>query len=145
MERLAFSALATLLIAATAWIGSYAIHRLASGAVRRGPAWDCGFPDPSPATQYTPGSFAQPIRRVFGTVVFRTREKLHMPAPGDPRSARFEVRMIDVAWEVLYAPLAAAVTRMADRLNPFQFLTIRRYLGLVLVALVALLVLVALR
>src|SRR4051812_13102283 len=41
------------------------IHRFASRAVRRGPAWDCGFPDPSPATQYTAGGFAQPIRRVF--------------------------------------------------------------------------------
>ena len=30
-------------------------------------AWDCGFPDATPATQYTAGSFAQPIRRVFGT------------------------------------------------------------------------------
>src|SRR5207253_7415264 len=35
------------------------IHRFASRAVRRGPAWDCGFPDPSPATQYTAGGLAQ--------------------------------------------------------------------------------------
>jgi formate hydrogenlyase subunit 3/multisubunit Na+/H+ antiporter MnhD subunit len=137
--------LVLLLIAATAAIGSFAIHRLASGAVRRAPPWDCGFPDPDPATQYTAESFAQPMRRVFGTLAFRAREQLHMPPPGDPRPARFEVRMTDVVWERLYAPLAQAVTRMADRLNPFQFLTIRRYLGLVLVALVALLVLVALR
>ena len=27
----------------------------------RAPAWDCGYPDTSPATQYTAGSFAQPI------------------------------------------------------------------------------------
>jgi hypothetical protein len=137
--------LVLLLIAATAAIGSFAIHRLASGAVRRAPPWDCGFPDPDPATQYTAESFAQPIRRVFGTLAFRAREQLHMPPPGDPRPARFQVRMSDVVWDGLYAPLARAVTRMADRLNPFQFLTIRRYLALVLVALVALLVLVALR
>ena len=47
------------------------------------PPWDCGFPDASPATQYTAGSFSQPIRRVFGTVVFRAREEVHMPPPGD--------------------------------------------------------------
>ena len=47
--------------------------------MRRGPAWDCGFPDPSPATQYTADSFAQPIRRVFGEVVFRARERVDMP------------------------------------------------------------------
>ena len=40
------------------------IHRFASRRLRRAPAWDCGFPDPQPATQYTAGSFAQPIRRV---------------------------------------------------------------------------------
>src|SRR5262249_11767227 len=37
------------------------IHRFASRAVRRTPAWDCGFPDTSPTTQYTADSFAQPI------------------------------------------------------------------------------------
>src|SRR5579859_589709 len=58
------------------------IHRFASRAVRRGPAWDCGFPDPSPATQYTAGGFAQPIRRVF-SAVFDAREDVAMPAPGD--------------------------------------------------------------
>ena len=61
------------------------IHRFASRAVRRGPAWDCGFPDPSPATQYTADSFAQPIRRVFGEVVFLAREHVDMPPPGDAR------------------------------------------------------------
>jgi hypothetical protein len=68
-----------------------------------------------------------------------------MPAPGDTRPARLEVTISDVIWDRLYAPLAGAVGRVADRLNPFQFLTIRRYLGLVLVALVVLLTVVALR
>ena len=48
-------------------LAAVAIHRLASDRLRRAPAWDCGYPDPSPATQYTASSFAQPIRRVFGT------------------------------------------------------------------------------
>ena len=43
------------------------IHRFASRALRRGPAWGCGFSDPTPAAQYSGASFAQPIRRVFGT------------------------------------------------------------------------------
>ena len=62
------------------------IHRFASDALRRGPAWDCGFPDASPVTQYTADSFAQPIRRVFGRVVFRAREHVQMPPPGDARA-----------------------------------------------------------
>ena len=34
-------------------LAAFAIHRLASDRLRRAPAWDCGYPDPSPATQYT--------------------------------------------------------------------------------------------
>jgi hypothetical protein len=119
------------------------IHRFASRAVRRGPAWDCGFPDPSPATQYTAGGFAQPIRRVFG-LLFDARERVEMPAPGDIRAARLTVRLRDLAWEMLYAPLAAAIWFATEKLNHLQFLTIRKYLSLVFVALVALLLRVSL-
>jgi len=128
-----------LFIAVSASLAAFAIHRLASRALRRGPAWDCGFPDPSPATQYSAGSFAQPIRRVFGTVVFRARDHVEMPPPGDLRPARLRVEMHDVIWDLLYAPVARAVGVVADRMNLLQFLTIRRYLSLVFLALVALL------
>jgi len=117
--------------------------RFASHAVRRGPAWDCGHPDPSPATQYTAGSFAQPIRRIFGTMVFLAREDVHMPLPGDRQAARFEVRLRDLVWDVFYAPVAGFIGVVADRFNYFQFLTIRRYLSLVFAALVLLLLALA--
>src|SRR2546421_258192 len=84
------------------------IHRFASRAVRRGPAWDCGFPDPSPATQYTAGGFAQPIRRVF-SALFDAREDVVMPAPGDIGAARLTIRLRDLAWEMLYAPVPTAI------------------------------------
>ena len=70
-----------MLLSATAAVA--VIHRFASNRLRRGPAWDCGYPDPRPETQYTASSFAQPIRRVFGTLVFRAREQIEMPPPGD--------------------------------------------------------------
>jgi hydrogenase-4 component B len=126
-------------VAASASIAVYAIHRLASDALRRAPAWDCGYPDPSPMTQYTAGSFAQPLRRVFGSIAFRARERVDMPAPGDPRPARLTVELRDPVWNALYAPVAGAIGFAADRLNHLQFLTIRRYLSLVFLALVALL------
>ena len=132
-----------LFITATASLTAYAIHRFASHAVRRGPAWDCGHPDPSPATQYTAGSFAQPIRRIFRTMVFLAREDVHMPLPGDRQAARFEVRLRDLVWDVFYAPVAGFVDVVADRFNYFQFLTIRRYLSLVFAALVLLLLALA--
>jgi formate hydrogenlyase subunit 3/multisubunit Na+/H+ antiporter MnhD subunit len=120
-----------------------AVHRFASRAVRRGPAWDCGFPDASPATQYTASSFAQPIRRVFGTTVFAARERVDMPAPGDSRPARLVVTLRDLIWEAIYAPIARGVGFAGERLNHLQFLTIRQYLSLVFVALVGLLLVVS--
>ncbi|MDR9808484.1 hydrogenase 4 subunit B [Rhizobium hidalgonense] len=122
----------------------YLIHRFASRALRRAPAWDCGFPEISPATQYTAGSFAQPVRRVFGTLVFRAHEKVDMPPPGDLRPARFSVEAHDLIWEGLYLPIAGAVGFAAEKLNHLQFLTIRRYLSLVFLALVLLLLVLAL-
>jgi hydrogenase-4 component B len=59
-----------LFIAFAAYAAVYMIHRFASDSVRHGPAWDCGYPEPSPTTQYTASSFAQPIRRVYGTLLF---------------------------------------------------------------------------
>jgi hypothetical protein len=132
--------LVLVLVSAAALLTALVIHRAASRSTRRSPAWDCGFPEPSPMTQYTSGSFAQPIRRVFGTVAFRAREHVEMPPPGDTRAARFEAELHDTVWEWLYAPLIAAVTYVADHSNRLQFLTIRRYLTLVFVALVTLLV-----
>ena len=119
------------------------IHRYASRGLRRAPAWDCGFPDPSPVTQYTADSFAQPVRRVFGEFAFRAGEEVDMPPPGDPRPAILNVRLMDLVWETFYAPIQGWVQFCADKLNHLQFLTIRRYMSLVFVALVLLLLMVA--
>jgi hydrogenase-4 component B len=127
----------------SATLAAVAIHRLASNKLRRGPAWDCGFPDPSPMTQYTSSSFAQPIRRVFGTTIFRARERVEMPPPGSMRPARLEVRLEDPIWDVLYAPIVVGVDFCARVLNRLQFLSIRQYLSLVFIALVGLLLVLA--
>jgi formate hydrogenlyase subunit 3/multisubunit Na+/H+ antiporter MnhD subunit len=115
------------------------IHRFASRALRRGPPWDCGFPDTRPATQYTADSFAQPIRRVFGEIVFRAREQVDMPQPGDARPARMTVVLRDLVWDTVYAPIANGTAYAAARLNYLQLLSIRQYLSVVFAALVGLL------
>ena len=121
----------------------FGIHRLASKGVRRGPAWDCGYPDPSTLTQYSASSFAQPIRRVFGTLVFRARETVEMPPPLDAKPARLVVQLRDTIWDALYAPTGEAVEYVADRLNRLQYLSIRHYLSFVFVSLVGLLLVLA--
>jgi len=118
---------------------AWTVHRIASRGVRRGPAWDCGFPNADPITQYGAGSFAQPIRRSFGPVV-AARETVFMPPPGDPSAARHAASTTDLAWRHLYTPLIALVGALATRANSLQFLTIRRYLSLVFGTLILLLV-----
>jgi hydrogenase-4 component B len=130
-------------ITLSASLAVYFIHRFASHALRRGPAWGCGYSDPTPAAQYSGGSFAQPIRRVFGTLMFQARDHVEMPAPGDVRPARLRIELHDLIWERLYQPIAGGVGFASERLNRLQFLTIRRYLSLVFATLVTLLLVLA--
>ncbi|HZR72412.1 hydrogenase 4 subunit B [Bradyrhizobium sp.] len=130
-------------ITISASLAVFFIHRFASHALRRGPAWGCGFSDPTPAAQYSAASFAQPIRRVFGTMAFNAKDQVEMPAPGDTRPARLRIELHDLVWETMYAPIAGAISRSSERLNRLQFLTIRQYLSLVFVTLVALLLVLA--
>ena len=67
-----------------------------------------------------------------------------MPRPGELKPARFTVTLRDLVWDAFYVPVASGIQLAADRLNILQFLTIRRYLSAVFVALVFLLLVLAL-
>lgn len=127
-------------IAVTASAAAWGVHRLGGRALRRGPAWDCGFPEPSPRAQYGAGSFAQPLRRVLGGVILRAREEVEMPPPGAMTPARHRVIQRDLIWDGAYLPLARGILWVSTHANRLQFLTIRRYLALVMGTLVSLLV-----
>ena len=60
------------------------------------------------------------------------------------RTEAFKTGEILVAGGLVYAPLAAGIGYVADRLNRLQFLTIRQFLTLVFVTLVLLLLVLAL-
>jgi hydrogenase-4 component B len=130
-----------LLISGTAI--AIAIHQFAGRGTRRAPAWDCGFPEPSPLTQYSASSFSQPLRRVYGTTAFGAVELVDMPRPGDVRASKFGVRLSDYIWQYLYDAPAALVFRLSERLNKLQFLTIRSYLMLMFSTLITLLLIAA--
>ncbi|MCC0028862.1 MAG: hydrogenase 4 subunit B [Brucellaceae bacterium] len=132
-----------LFVAISATLTALLVNWVSDRRTRRAPAWDCGFPDPSPATQYTASSFGQPLRRVFGSVVFSARETVDMPAPGDMRAAKLTVEQTDHIWQQLYANPADAVEAISRRLNVLHFLTIRRYLVLMFSALITLLLVTA--
>ena len=50
--------LVMLFITISAFLSVFIIHRFASHALRRGPAWGCGFSDSVPAAQYSATSSA---------------------------------------------------------------------------------------
>ena len=128
----------------SAYAARWVIHKFGSRRSRRAPAWDCGYIETSPATQYTASSFAQPIRRTLGVIAFSAQERLDMPLPGETRAARFSVEIKDRIFDYLYIPVTRAVDSCASGLNILNFLTIQEYLGLVFAALVFLLIMVAL-
>ncbi len=130
-------------LAASTILTITAVHRFASRAVRRAPAWDCGYPGAGADAQYTATSLAQPIRRVFGAPLFHAAETVDMAAPGDMRPARVVRTLRDPVWAFGYAPLASAIGAGATLLNHLQFLTIRRYLAAVFITLVTLLLVLA--
>ena len=130
-------------MAISATLVALAIHRLATRATRRGAIWDCGYPDPSVATEYSSSSVAMPIRRVFAPSVFGLRQSVDVPRPGEVRAAHCQVRVLDPAWRIIYGPVLRTTVRASTWLNQMQFQTVRRYLTLVFATLIALLVLVA--
>ena len=136
--------LVLIFIAITSSAAALAVHRFGSRKLRRGPAWDCGFPVASPVAQYGAGSFAQPLRRVLGGWLLMSAETVEMPPPGDARPARHRVVIHDLIWERIYLPLAGAIQHVAVVTNRLQFLTIRQYLSLVMASLVGLLLALAL-
>jgi formate hydrogenlyase subunit 3/multisubunit Na+/H+ antiporter MnhD subunit len=131
-------------VAVSAGLAAVLVHRLGSRTVRKAPFWDCGYPGLGVFAQYSATSLAQPIRRVFATIPFAAHEQVEMPPPGDPRPAILRRFLRDPVWDFIYAPIAGIVGASATLLNRVQFLTIRRYLGFVFIALVVLLVVLAL-
>ena len=135
------------LAAALAWL---MMRGRAVDGHRVGPAWDCGLGAPppwlpfgDPLTQYSGASFSQPLRRALGAILV-AREIVDLPEPGETRPARIQTSFADPAEMWLFRPLAAWRDRLSGHADAVQFLTVRRSLSLVFVALVALLAIVAL-
>ncbi|MDR3325947.1 MAG: hydrogenase 4 subunit B [Rhodospirillaceae bacterium] len=123
----------------------FIIRYFGIGKIRRAPAWDCGHNEDICNSQYSSDSFSQPLRRIFGSIIFRAREEIEMPQPGELISSKFSVSMIDPIWKYLYLNIMKTIDAIADRVNIIQFMTVRNYLLLMFITLVLLLLVVALR
>ncbi|HET9694188.1 MAG TPA: hydrogenase 4 subunit B, partial [Steroidobacteraceae bacterium] len=80
---------------------SVVVRRVYRRAVRRAPAWDCGFARVDARMQDTAEGFGQPIRHIFQAFFTMQRE---LPSPFD-REPRYRVVVGDRIWRLLYEPL----------------------------------------
>ena len=110
------------------------VHRQYHGRLRKGPAWDCGFPLQTPRMQDTAEGFGQPIRQVF-EAFFRVERTL--PSPFD-ESPNYKVTIDDRLWHWLYLPIAQAtdaVARLSGRIQQGRISVYLIYSFLTLLAL----------
>jgi formate hydrogenlyase subunit 3/multisubunit Na+/H+ antiporter MnhD subunit len=135
-DRSSYSPIIVLsVVVAAVLITMRVVHRLYHGRLRRGPAWDCGFPLQTPRMQDTAEGFGQPIRQVFEPF-FRIERTL--PSPFDA-SPRYRVTADDHFWHWLYLPIARGAEAVARLVGLIQQGRIAVYLIYSFVTLLALL------
>ncbi len=100
------------------------VRKLYHGRMRRGPAWDCGYPQQTARMQDTAEGFGQPIKQIFEPF-FRIERQ--MPGPFDVHP-RYQGKAEDKLWYALYLPIARLVERLSLRMSTLQHGRIHIYL-----------------
>ncbi len=119
-------------------VTALAVHRFYHGRQRRGPAWDCGFPEQTARMQDTAEGFGQPIRQIFEPFFKIERE---VPSAFDTHP-RYHGRSDDRIWYALYLPIRHVTERLSSWAALLQHGRIHLYLSYTFVTLVVLLVFV---
>jgi len=135
-ERASYSPLVLLVIIVTGVLFTlFVVKKFYHGRLRRGPAWDCGFPAQTARMQDTAEGFGQPIRQIFEQVLGVIRE---VPSPCDKKPHyRGETR--DLFWDLIYLPIAWVAERISALIGKLQQGRIPIYLLYSFVTLIALL------
>ena len=105
------------------------------GRLRRGPAWDCGFPEQTSRMQDTAEGFGQPIRRIFEPF-FRIESELPSPFDTHPH---YHGRSDDRIWFALYLPIKSITEKLSSWASLLQHGRIHLYLTYTFVTLIVLL------
>jgi hydrogenase-4 component B len=127
-----------LVIVAVVLLTIQTVHRQYHGRLRKGPAWDCGFPMQTPRMQDTAEGFGQPIRQVFEA--FFSIERT-LPSPFDAKP-KYLVTVGDHFWVWLYMPIARGTEMLARLIGFIQQGRISVYLTYSFCTLLALLLFV---
>jgi formate hydrogenlyase subunit 3/multisubunit Na+/H+ antiporter MnhD subunit len=124
-ERASYSPVIFLLvILAVVLLTFFAVRRFYHGRLRRGPAWDCGFPGLDARMQDTAEGFGQPIRQIFEAFFGIVRE---LPSPFDT-SPRYRGETRDRLWNWFYLPIGRTVEWISALVGRLQQGRIHVYL-----------------
>ncbi len=138
-ERASYGPLLFLLgIAGTLVVTFFTVRAFYHGRVRRGAAWDCGFPEQTARMQDSAEGFGQPITHIFAPFF---RSQRHMPDPFSNTPVYANTNE-DRLWYWLYLPLARMHERVASWIGILQHGRIHIYLLYSFVTLLALLLFV---
>jgi len=125
IDRASYSPLIVLLVVvAVLLLTLQIVHRFYHGRLRRGPAWDCGYPFQTARMQDTAEGFGQPIRQIFEGFFRLTRT---LPSPDDA-APRYAVVVEDRTWYGIYAPVVRGVDALARFAGRIQQGRISAYL-----------------
>jgi formate hydrogenlyase subunit 3/multisubunit Na+/H+ antiporter MnhD subunit len=111
------------------------VRKFYHGRLRRGPAWDCGYPEQTARMQDTAEGFGQPIRQIFELFFGITRE---VPSPLD-KKPHYHGETRDLLWDWCYLPIARLTETLSALIGKLQHGRIHIYLLYSFVTLLALL------
>jgi len=101
--------------------------------------WGCGYAHPTARMQYSASSFAQPLTRLFGSIL-RVRKKEVSAGGLFPKEASFETHTDDVARQWLYRPMFLGIGRVAGLLRVIQHGLVNVYILYIALTLAVLLI-----
>jgi hydrogenase-4 component B len=127
-----------LLIVIGVLLTSYVVKKFYHGRLRRGAAWDCGYPAQTPRMQDSAEGFGQPIRQIFSTFVEVVRQ---LPTPFDLHP-HYHSETRDRLWELCYVPVKRLNESISAQVGKLQHGRIHAYLLYSFLTLLALLVFV---
>ncbi len=111
------------------------VKRFYHGRLRRGAAWDCGYPAQTARMQDSAEGFGQPIRHIFTNFVEVVRK---LPAPNDLHP-HYHAETRDRLWELCYVPIRRLNEAISAQVGKLQHGRIHVYLLYSFLTLLALL------
>ena len=112
-----------------------AVKKYYHGRLRRGPAWDCGYPAQTSRMQDSAEGFGQPIRKIFEWFMGVSKQ---VPTPFDLHP-HFHSETHDRLWNLFYVPIKHLNEMVGSQVGKLQHGRIHVYLLYSFVTLLALL------